>query len=230
MRRILLLGTAKQSSTRMPDKLTRPFGDTTLMELYVEKFRALQASEQFSEAVMAIPTTDTDLRLIAAGLPIYNERPRDRRCTSPRNEQLYYLKEYRSEYVLWLNACLPFLKVETVLEAVRRFQADGTIRSLTTVREAHNWFWTIYGKHPVNNVDSRCCSTRVCTPLYESTHAFHIFNRELMIQEGAYWMFSHSDPYLWEVRDPYECMDIHSGLDFLVAEAHYKRVQEEASK
>ncbi len=221
MRRILLLGTAKQSSTRMPDKLTRPFGGTTLMALYVEKFRELQASEQFADAIMAIPTPDKELLEIAKGLPLYDERPRDRRFTSPRNEQLYYLQEYDADYVLWLNACLPFLKVKTVLAAVKRFQADDTIRSMTTVREARNWFWTIYGKHPINNIDSRCCSTRACTPLYESTHAFHIFNRDLMIREGAYWMFGPSDPYLWEMRDSHECMDIHSELDFFAAEKQY---------
>jgi len=221
-RSILLLGTAKASSTRMKDKMTRPFAGTTMMALYVKLFDELRMSGLFDEAVMAIPTSDHELREIAAGLPIYGERPRDRTHSCPRNEQLYYLKEYKEDYVLWLNGCLPLLRADTVRGAVAWFLKDGDCQSLTTVKEAHNWYWTRIGQNPVNNIDSQCCSTRTCTPLLESTHAFHIFSRERMLRYGAYWGFGPRDPYLYLMKDPRECLDVHTHLDFALAEMTYQ--------
>ena len=57
---LLLLGYAREGSTRIKDKMIIPFGNTTLFDLYMSKFEDISKRDNpFSNITMAICESDT---------------------------------------------------------------------------------------------------------------------------------------------------------------------------
>ena len=220
-RSVLLLGTARERSTRLPRKMTRPFADTTLFDIYMSKLEKLRSIGLFDEIAVALWEGDTILcnQARAYDVPIVGRSKESVTGLRARKDELHFLDSFTSDYVLWLNGCLPFLSIDTVVDAVRVFDGNPQIKSMTPVVREHNWFWWKRGE-PINNTDPMCVSTQGCPPVMRSVHAFHIFNRQVMLEHSCYWEFSSVglDPFLYVVDDTVEFLDIDTQLDFGVCE------------
>ena len=219
MRSIFLLGTARESSTRLKDKMLLPFAGTTLFEIYLEKMKALYASGGFAGWGVAIPRGDARLQRIAEReqVPVISERPRIDPSPQPRNRELYYLAERIETHVMWINACLPMVSVDALAGMVRDFEADPNIMEMEPVVERKNWFFR-KGGWAVNH---HATSTQKTEALYESSQAAHIFMRAHMMKTGQYFS---GTPHLYMV-DAKDVMDIDYEYEFDRAEAEYKRRQ-----
>ena len=219
MRTIFLLGTARESSTRLKDKMLRPFAGTNLFELYLEKLRALHTAGGFAGWGVAIPRTDARLQRIAEReqVPVISERPRIDPSPQPRNRELYYLAERIETHVMWVNACLPLVKVDTLAGMARKFEDNPDIQEMEAVTQRRNWFYSDTGK-PLNK---HATSTQRTQVVYESVQCAHIFMRTHLLRTGQYF---DGDPSLWMV-DPSEAVDIDEEQDFEFAETLYRRQQ-----
>lgn len=219
MRTIFLLGTARESSTRLKDKMLRPFAGTTLFEIYLEKLKALYASGGFAGWGVAIPRGDARLLRIAEReqVPVISERPRIDPSPQPRNRELYYLRDRDETHVMWVNACLPMVSVDTLAGMVRKFEADPDTQEMEPVVLRKNWFYGLDGK-PLNH---HATSTQKTEGIYESSQAAHIFMRGYLLRTGRYF---DEDPALYEVEAD-EVVDIDYEHEFVYAEAEYLRRQ-----
>jgi CMP-N-acetylneuraminic acid synthetase len=220
--KLLLLGTAREKSSRMANKMLRPFAGSSLYEIYLRKFEKINSMEHpFDNIGMAINKNDKTLWAISENSKVPTIERSDESVTGlrKRSEELHFLKDVEEDHIMWVNGCLPFLKPETIIKAATFFKsAKGDIKSLTSVRYRYNWFWDPATKEAINNKDPKCASTQGSPPLLETTHAFHIFNRQNMLENDSYWNLKENDPYLYVVEDDIEFMDIDSELDFRVCE------------
>jgi len=220
-RDILLLGMARESSTRCPNKMIRKFDNTTLFDIYLKKLehiKDISGNDIFSNIVIAVSPEDKKLYEISKR---YNVDIEDRNKISIRQgavlgEIFNYLNKYDEEYVMWVNGCFPFLEPETIASVGNFFRVAYTMKSLHCIKRRKNWFWR-YNK-PINIKSGSHSKTQDSLPIYESVHCFHIFNREYLLDNCAYWDFTKNNPFLYKVEEGKEFLDIDTELDFEICE------------
>lgn len=225
---LLLLGTAREKSSRVKNKMTRPFAGSSLYEIYLRKFETISKMEHpFDNIGMAINRNDKTLWAMSENskVPIIERSDESVIGGRRRSEELHFLADMEEDYVMWINGCLPFLKPETIIKAATFFKsANGDIKSLTSVRYIYNWFWDSETKEAINNKDPKCVSTQGSPPLLETVHAFHIFSRQNLLENDSYWNLGRNDPYLYVVEDDIEFLDIDTELDFKVCETLWQEI------
>ncbi len=223
---ILLLGYAREGSTRVKNKMIRPFADTTLFGLYLDKFNAIKERENpFKEIVMAVGESDKTLwgKANASGLNIAarTDYSINASITKDCKEVYAYLNAYDEEYVMWVNGCFPFLKIDTIIKAANYFK-ENDLDGLHCVKSVYNWIWNPRTGLLINKENARKMSTVHFEPYFESVHCFHIYKRKHLLNRNCYWKFKKYDPYLYEVKDGVEFMDIDTQEEFDRCEYIYK--------
>ena len=220
---LLILGTARESSSRIENKMTRKFLNTNLYEIYLKKLESL--SSQYKVAI-AINKNDTKIWELTQNTSLEIIERNDKSVAkgiSTRSEELHFLKDRPETHILWVNGCLPLLNVSLIKE-IADFYYLNDIDSLHLIKKRTNWFWDI-NKKPINNIDPKCVSTQGCPHVYESVHAIQLFNKENLLINDSYWNYtSNKDPYLYEVEDSLDFFDIDNEFEFQLAEKLYKDV------
>jgi len=222
---ILLLGHARENSTRTTDKMLRPFANTTLFNLYCYKFRELMKNHKFSDVTMALYKDDKRLIDIAKknGVPI-TYRKKASVTSSPDIDcrtLFHYLEDFDETHVAWINGCFPLLQTNTVIDIVTYF-TNCKLKSLHCVKRRHNWFWDDNTKLPIN-VNPSVLATQLQKVLLESVHFMHIFDREYLLKHNQMFPFTKDNPYLYEVDDTIEFYDIDTEKEFDVCEVLYEK-------
>lgn len=201
----------RKGSQRCPNKLLRPFADTTLADIALDKLRELGPAVFFA----GYESEFAD-KAAAHGVPFVLRSERSVSIDEPIVEILSFLRDVEYTHLLIVNACLPFLKVETI----RGFLAqalEGGYRPAFAVARRQNHFITLDGR-PLNfPADMQTINSKTVRPVYEFAHALYFFEREYFFQHGRYWNWQ--DVRLLEIADRYELVDIDTEDDFAFAEA-----------
>lgn len=224
MKEILLLGYARENSTRIPYKMTTAFGEygNSLYDIYLNKYINISKRDNpFTRVVMALNPKDKQLweKTIDEKLPIIerNDYSSNAPADFKAREMFHFLENCDEEYVMWVNACFPFLEVETILKIGNLFAECPNIDGLHCVRKKHNWFWNEDGTI-INPDNEPNVHTQNIRPILESVHCVHIYNREYLLDNGTYWPFKKDNPYLYLVDDDIEFFDIDTENEFDIAE------------
>jgi CMP-N-acetylneuraminic acid synthetase len=231
MKEILLIGCARENSSRVPKKMIRPIGDTCLFEIYVKKLEEISRIKDspFSDVILAVNRNDKTLWEIAnkSSLKII-ERNNESVATNTRSLTKVYnfLENFHHEYFMLLNGCMPFVKIDTILDAVTLFKSNMDIKSLTCGKFTYNFIWDETAYKPINNPDSNNFSTASVNPFLQGVHAFHISDRRFLLNTGRHWNYGKFDPYIYTVEDSIEFMDVDTELDFVIMECLYNRMRD----
>lgn len=224
MRDILLIGTAREKSTRIKNKMNRPFGDTTLFEIYLKKLEQISRMDNpFSNIIMAVSKTDKTLWRMSrdSRIEIVNRSSFSVSDKATLSSELYhFLRDFKEDYVLHVNGCFPFLKPETIIEIGNTFKARDD-KSLMCVKKRYNYFFNSQDHKPINNKDKRCLSTQAITPLLEGVLSVIIYNRKFTLENDYYWNYTKNNPYLYILPDSIECLDIDTQVEFDVCQELY---------
>ena len=88
----------------------------------------------------------------------------------------------QEKYLMFLNPCLIFLTPETIVSKIDEFLTSGKEYG-TSAKEFKNWIWD---KNFIaqNYVDYERLTTKEIDPWYQCAHCFHVFNREMFIEDG----------------------------------------------
>jgi len=207
---------ARKVSRRCANKMLRSFSGSCLIELCLEKlncFRGYQvcfgaAEEEFLSKAKAF----SNIKVIKR-----SQESADSHSDSKKVFQI--LKDFTTPFVCWINPSHPFLTQETVEKAIEKF-LDSTSRSLTSVVLERGWFYDAQGSALTNkSVD---VDTSRSDGIYRVAHAFHIYERQRMIETGRPWDNETNDPYLFEIPS-LESLDVDNERDFIMIEALYKQ-------
>ena len=225
MKDLIIVGATRQASTRCKNKMVRKFGDTTLFDLYMQKLETLNrySVKPYKKIILSLYPGDTTLWDIAQtyNIPIQERDEFSARRGELLSDILNYLNKYHNKYVMWLNSSLPFLQPTTIKDAAEYFHTFDNIEGLEPVKPRYNWFWMPNNNQPITVADKSHTRTQDALCIYESVHAFHIFNRKYMLKNDAYYNFTKDNPHLFIVEDTVEFFDINTEKDFKVAENIY---------
>lgn len=209
---------ARLGSTRLPQKLIRPFAGSSLIEVALEKLNQMDFFENRYLAVAEEP-----LKKLAPAYPNVTLLERNPESVKPGYGDHKVIYEHYgripSDYIFWLNPCHPLLSIETVKKAVEAFhQADHN--SYTAVVQTTEWLFNEAGE-PVTNTAHNMLSTAHSNKFFKVTHGFHIFNKAYFLKTYQVWTMTKDDPHLIEIPDA-EDFDADTPVMFETAEAVYR--------
>jgi CMP-N-acetylneuraminic acid synthetase len=181
---VAVLIQARLNSQRIPQKMIKPFAGTTLTDIFMEKIKLCKS---FPIENFYFSANEPELIEIAKKHKI-NVFLRSRESAMSEGTPMSLMYEWHNKlphkYVVLINACVPFLKPETIdsfVEAYIESDKDG----MFAVMEKKNYFWDNSGKI-LTPLTEDVMNTKTVTPTYEAAHCLYA-SRLDTIRDGI-WM------------------------------------------
>jgi len=224
--RTLLLGQARENSTRCKSKMVKPFAETTLTDLYLKLLSTLKNSNVWTDVKFAYHPGDTNISNIVKKYDIETIiRNDDSISKNPDISRLqihHYLKNMDYDYVQIVNGCFPFLQPETIYNIYKKF-IDTNCEGLLPVIEFKDWVFNVDPWFPISFTNPNLHGTQLSDPMWRAFHASFIFNRQYLVSSGDFFPIKKGNPYLHKIDiAEYEKIDIDTEEQFLIAEMLYE--------
>jgi CMP-N,N'-diacetyllegionaminic acid synthase len=221
MKSISVVTNARLQSTRVPQKLVRPFAGKSLLEIALERLNRLDFFEHRFIAAAEEPIIE--MAKAYPNVEVLRRKPEAvARGVNPQAVTFAHYREVPSDYIFVLNPCLPFVTVETIRKAFDYFQATDHA-SYTSVVKTGDWVFDSDG-NPVTNTDPQNLTTNKNVQFYKAAHAFHIVSKKFFATQGYHWTFTRNDPHMIEIPEQ-EHIDVDTPIEFDFAEFMYRNKQ-----
>lgn len=218
MREIAIVINARVSSTRMPQKLIRPFAHTTLIDIALYKLSQIPVQQKYlaagDEEIISIYNKYSDNINLLLRKPDAVAKGEHSHTVS-----FAHYADIPTEYILIMNPCMPFTKISTYMNAIDHFKSNSDIQTMTSIISDHNIYFN-HNNEIINLIDKNHISTRNTHPIKRMAHIVHIINKQTFLDTGHFWAYQTNDPFFFEV-DKDECFDIDDESDFKICETLY---------
>ena len=201
----------RKQSQRCPNKVLRPFGETTLCDIMMAKLKEVGGENAFYAGY----EEEFKEKAEAHKIKFVKRSENSVLVDAPITECQEFLKRVDYDYLLIVNTCLPFLKITTIKEFLKNTIAHD-YQPAVAVSKTSNYFFSGDGV-PVNFPASiKTLNTKTVTPLLELANALYFFNREYFFENGRYWDWQ--SVRLIELKDKSELLDVDTEDDFTIAQ------------
>ena len=211
---------ARLSSSRVPNKMIRPFADSTLVDILFEK---LKKSSIIPIENVYFSAWDEKLKEISEKhrITIHHRSEASVRSEGANLRELFdWHNKIPHKYVIMVSACNPLLNIETIDSFVEHFLASEK-ENCFAVFEKRTYFWDKDKNNLTDWKGLTSMNTKFVDPVYEAAHCLYASRMDI-IGEG-YWMNTKSPPNLdLFVMEELESFDIDYEWQFEVAEKLYK--------
>lgn len=207
----------RRRSQRCPNKMLRRFGDTTLTDIVLSKLSVL--SRRGHDVFFAGYEREFRVKCQHHGVPFVRRDRTSVLIDRPIVDILSFLRTVSYEYLLLVNACLPFLRTRTIEAFLDDCNANGR-RPAFGVTKRTNYFVRLDGRAINFDPAEKTINTKTVTPVYEFAHALYFFRRRYLLEHGTYWNWRSVRSI--ELPDRRELVDIDTEDDFAFAEALWK--------
>ena len=201
----------RKQSQRCPNKVLRPFGDTTLCDIMMAKLKEVGGENAFYAGY----EDEFQEKAQKAGVKFVKRSEESALIDAPITKCQEFLRRVDYDYLLIVNTCLPFLKIKTI----KKFLEDAIAHDYqpaVAVSKTSNYFFSSDGV-PVNFPASiKTLNTKTVTPLLELANALYFFNRDYFFKNGRYWDWQ--SVRLIELKDKSELLDVDTEDDFTIAQ------------
>lgn len=214
MNKVGVFSFGRKQSQRCPNKLLRPFAGTTLTDIVLSKLAYFGSKAFFAgyEDEFKSKCNNYNVQFVMRDQNSVN-------IDGPIVEILSFLKKMDFEYLLIVNACLPFLSINSI-ESFLRNCVDSDYQPAFSVIARHNFFINSK-REPLNfDLSMKTINTKAVDTIYEFAHALYFFNKDYFFQHGRYWDWK--DVKFIELHNKMEVIDIDTEEDFKIAEEIYK--------
>ena len=208
---------ARLRSTRLPQKLIRPFAGTTLIDIALEKLNQMDffehryfgAEDELTSRSSKFENIELLQREMASVEPGYNE-----------HSVIYaHYEKIQSDYICWINPCHSLLSIDTLKRACDHVQ-ETLHNSYTSVIPTRDWIFSAEGESITNTSD-----------IVSTNHSCFFVWRMASIYSGkiSFWKsispdYDKNDPAIYEVPAG-EAFDVDTPTDFKIAEMAYLDAQ-----
>ena len=222
MKRIAGIIHARKQSTRCPNKHLRPLGNTTLIDIALDKLSKLELNEKY------LAVYDQELKdKVIDGVQILH---REYESVAPGNchhSVMYkHLNDVKSDFIVNYNPCQPFLDVDKLNHCIRVFK-ESRMLSMITVKKNRNFFWNMSeGREPVNFQPNDRLSTTAGPWLYEATHSLVFYEKNYMLKEWELFPNTKDNPHpLITEWDEHEYLDVDTETDFEIVRYFHDKME-----
>jgi len=211
---------ARLGSQRIPKKMIKPFCNSTLTDIAIEKIKKCSS---FSMNSFYLSVYESELIQIGKNHNInifYRSKKSANSEGTPMTEMYEWWNKLPYKYCVLINACAPFLKPKTIdkfIEAYKNSDMDG----MFGVIEKKNYFWNQKGNIITPLIES-VMNTKTVDITYEAAHCLYA-GRMNKIGESI-WMGDFNSPGQIELfpLSEKESLDIDYKWQFNFCESAYK--------
>ena len=201
-------------SERCPNKMLRPFAGTTLTDIVLSKLSRVRRHSFFAGF-----EPEFEARCAHHGVRFVQRDERSAVIDEPIVEILSFLRPLEFSHLLYVNASLPFLSVETIEAFLDDCLAHAREPAFGVIRKS-NHLMTL-DRRPLNfDAASRTINTKTVRPVLEFAHALYFFSRDYFFREATLWDWN--TVRLVEIADKIQTVDIDTEEEFRIAEALWK--------
>jgi CMP-N-acetylneuraminic acid synthetase len=219
MKSISVVTNARLGSTRVPNKLMRPFADSSLIEIALSKLDKLDFFEHRFLAVAERELMDLSSKYKNVEI-LERDVAAVKKGVNPLTVTFEHYLRVPSDYIFVFNPCLPCIRIETIKKAFDYFQATN-YNSYTAVIPTGDWIFDSAG-NALTNSDPRNATTNMDRSFLKGCHAFHIINKAFFREKLIHWTFAPDDPHLVSIPED-EAADVDTPEEFDLAELIYRR-------
>ena len=210
---------ARKDSTRCPNKHLRPLGNTTLIDIALEKLSKLELNEKY----LAVYDQELKDKVIDGVKILHREYDSVAPGNSPHNIMYKHLENVESDYIVNINPCQPFLKIEELQQVITLFKYSK-FESMITVEEERNFFWD-EDKNPINFKPNDRLSTTTGPWVYSATHSLVIYKKQYMLDNWELFPNTKDNPYPFVVDwGEKELLDVDTETDFEIVKHYYGKL------
>jgi len=219
---ILVLIQARLGSQRVPAKMLRPFADTTLMDISIEK---LLKSNIIPKENFYVSVYEPELKEVCNkwGVNIFHRSEESAVSEgTPMTEMYEWWDKLPFKYCVLVNACAPFIEIETIDNFVLEYaktDSDG----MFGVMEKKNYFWDASKKLTTPWPEGQdVMNTKFVEKTYEGAHCLYA-GRMDKIGENV-WMGDFRKPGDIELfpMSEEQCLDIDYEWQFKMCQSLYR--------
>ena len=213
---------ARLTSERVPNKMTKPFGNTSLFEIGCKK---LLDSDIIPKENIYASVYEQELVDIAnkCGVNIFNRSQESALFDGNGSVSIMYdwWDKLPFKYVVLVSACLPFLQLETIENFYKEYLNVDKNGMLTVMRKK-TYYWDENKELITKRFEkSGNMNTKVVETTYEAAHCLYAGKMELI--GNGIWMgdFTKNEIELFPI-DEKECFDIDYEWQFEYGQKLYK--------
>jgi CMP-N-acetylneuraminic acid synthetase len=207
---------ARKQSTRCPNKHLRPLGNTTLIDIALEKLSKLNLDEKY----LAVYDQELKDKVIDGVKILHREYESVAPGNAPHNIMYKHLENVKSDYIVNLNPCQPFLKVDKLQQIITLFKYSN-FDSMITAKQERNFYWDD-DKNPINFKPNDRLSTTTGPWINVATHSLVIYKKQYMLENWELFPNTKHNPYPFVIDwSEKELLDVDTETDFKIVESYY---------
>ena len=208
---------ARKTSTRCPNKHLRPLGNTTLIDIALDKLSKLELDEKY----LAVYDQELKDKVIDGVKILHRKYDSVAPGNAPHNIMYKHLENVKSDYIMNYNPCQPFLQVDKLQQIITLFKYS-TLDSMITVKKERNFFWDEY-ENPINFRLNDRLSTTSGPWVYSATHSLVFYKKQYMLENWELFPNEKGNPKPFIVDWPeQELIDVDTEEDFNLVESLWK--------
>ena len=207
---------ARKQSTRCPNKHLRPLGNTTLIDIALDKLSKLDLDEKY----LAVYDQELKDKVIDGVKILHREYESVAPGNAPHNIMYKHLENVKSDYIVNLNPCQPFLKVDKLQQIITLFKYSN-FDSMITAKQERNFYWDD-DKNPINFKPNDRLSTTTSPWINVATHSLVIYKKQYMLDNWELFPNTKHNPYPFVIDwSEKELLDVDTETDFKIVESYY---------
>jgi len=220
---IVFLVQARLNSQRVPQKMIKPFADTNLFELVLDK---LLQSKIIPKQNIVASVYEQELKDIANKLDVnIFERSHESANNDNSLQKIYeWHNKLPYKYVVLISGCNPLLKTDTIDSFVEKFISSDD-ENLFAVIEKKQYYWNKEGKLITPwPEDQTIMNTKAVEPTYEAAHVLYASKLDIIKENKFMGDFQKEGGIKLFVMDELESFDIDYNWQFEVGEKLYNGI------
>jgi len=220
---VLVVLQARMNSQRIPRKMLRPFVDSTLFEIAINK---LLDSKILPKENIYVSVYEDELKQIANkyGVNIYHRSEESANNDNSLQKIYEWHDKLPFKYVVKVNGCSPLLKTETIDGFINQFLSQEE-DNLFGVIPMKDYFWNKEGKLVTPwPQDQTIMNTKAVEVTYKAAHVLYASRMDLISQNMFMGDFQKEGGIKLYPMEELECFDIDYEWQFKLGETLYNNV------
>lgn len=207
-------------STRLPNKLILPIGNTCLFNNACNLLNSLP--EKYGKYVLIESEKLIEIASKYKNINILKRPKNTCNVDGPLNHIFGKILETDGDYFMFLNPCFMFLKPKTIIDALEQFEfnlnfykvlGDSGEYCMTSVKPFKSW---LYKHNTLITEVNKNWSTKDINSYYQPAHIFHIFSRKMLSEDNTMLSKKHD---IYVIDNELECLDVDTEFDFKIVKA-----------
>jgi len=210
---------ARKDSTRCPNKHLRDLSGTTLIDIALDKLSRLDLDEKY----LAVYDQELKDKVIDGVKILHREYESVAPGNAPHNVMYKHLENVESDYIVNLNPCQPFLKVDKLQQIITLFKYSN-FDSMITAKRERNFYWDD-DKNPINFKPNDRLSTTTGPWIDVATHSLVIYKKQYMLENWELFPNTKHNPYPFVIDwSEKELLDVDTETDFEIVKHYYGKL------